>query len=271
MKKCPIGFSSGVEETQESLAPVTPQPEEKEVKKSIVEVFFPSTHRSFSYYNDSFNLKVGDFVYVEGSCAGTRGQVTEINYSFKIKLSDYKKVIAVVDTSVNGSFYFAGSHLVSFNRNTLPIEKAVSWFKAPSEESFVTGSDESKSFPLSNLMKMEASNKIIERGHEYYNTNKVVYICVDGSRGYAIVSGSDTYEVDFNFFEGQISDIRCSCFCSGICKHEFAAMLQLRETLEFVLNNYEKEYDDYFIAISKEEFMLTVLNKKGTGKISLSI
>ena len=48
----------------------------------------------WAYYNDSFDLKVGDFVYVEGKLEGYRGQVTEVNYSFKIKPSDYKKVIA---------------------------------------------------------------------------------------------------------------------------------------------------------------------------------
>ena len=43
----------------------------------------------------------------------------------------YKKVIAVIDTNVKGDLYFAGSHLVSFDRNTIPFEKVKTWFKAP--------------------------------------------------------------------------------------------------------------------------------------------
>ena len=83
---------------------------------------------NLKYYNDSFDLKVGDFVYVEGKLEGYRGQVTEVNYSFKIKLSDYKKVIAVIDTNVKGDFYLAGSHVVSFDRNAIPFSKNAEYF-----------------------------------------------------------------------------------------------------------------------------------------------
>lgn len=68
-------------------------PVQKEVsiiKKSVVEVFFPARHLTCSYYNDIFNLKHGDIVYVEGKLEGLRGRVVDINYNFKIKLSDYK-------------------------------------------------------------------------------------------------------------------------------------------------------------------------------------
>ena len=60
-----------------------------EPKKSVVQVYFPSRGMNLAYYNDSFDLKVGDLVYVDGKLEGHRGQVTEVNYSFKIKLSDY--------------------------------------------------------------------------------------------------------------------------------------------------------------------------------------
>ncbi len=79
---------------------------------------------------------------------------------------------------------------------------------------------------------MKVSAAVAERGHDYYQRNKVRYICVDGSRGYAIVEGSEAYEVEFSYRGGEISDLTCSCFCSYPCKHAFAAMLQLKETLE---------------------------------------
>ena len=43
-------------------------------------------------------------VYVDGKLEGQRGRVVEVSYTFKIKLSDYKRVIAVVDTNVSGQF-----------------------------------------------------------------------------------------------------------------------------------------------------------------------
>ena len=42
---------------------------------------------------------------------------------------------------------------------------------------------------------------------------------------------------------GEISQLICSCFCSYNCKHEFAVMLQLRETLELIEKNYGDEYE----------------------------
>ena len=64
-----------------------------------------------TYFNALFDLKVGDRVYVDGKLEGQLGHVVDVSYNFKIKISDYKKVIAVVDTTVHGQFYMAGSHV----------------------------------------------------------------------------------------------------------------------------------------------------------------
>ncbi len=272
MKKYPIGFNTRIKEDPKRETPVTPYPETVHPKKSIVQVYFPHRGVGWAYYNDNFDLKVGDFVYVEGKLEGYRGQVTEVNYSFKIKLSDYKKVIAVIDTNVKGDLCFAGSHLVSFDRNTIPFNKVKTWFKAPEgDEEYATSNDNTKKFPLDDLTKMNISHDIADRGHDYYMENKVAYISIDRNHGYAIVEGSEPYEVEFDYYEGEISNLICSCFCSYTCKHEFAAMLQLRETLEFITKNYENEYNDYFAAISKNIFMSIIINKKESGKISLGV
>lgn len=112
-----------------------------------------------------------------------RGRVMEVNYNFKIKMSDYKRVIAVVDTTVNGQFFMAGSHFVTFDREALPISKAVTWFKAPvkADDEFVSGSDDT-TFRLDDLSGMKVSTAIAERGHEYYMKNKVRYICMQQLR-----------------------------------------------------------------------------------------
>lgn len=100
---------------------------------------------------------------------------------------------------------------------------------------------------------MKISAAIAERGHDYYMENRVRYISIDGTKGHAIVEGSEPYEVEFEYKGGEISRMICSCFCSYNCKHEFAAMLQLKETLEMIEKHYAAQYNEtgYFAAVNK--------------------
>ena len=104
--KFKIGFKGYEEEKKEDLQ-VAKFTESRPVK-SVVQVQFPSKGRSLAYYNDKFDLHVGDIVFVDGKLEGIQGIVTEVSRSFKIKLSDYKRVIAVADTTVKGEFYLGG-------------------------------------------------------------------------------------------------------------------------------------------------------------------
>lgn len=238
----------------------------------FVQVEFPGRGMPLAYYNDRFDLKPGDKVYVDGKLAGLLGRVTEVNYNFKIRISDYKRVIAVADTTVHGRLYMAGSHFVTFDREVLPCSKVKAWFKAPAEDDggYVSGSDDT-AFPLDGFMGMDVSADVAERGHEYYVGNKVRYLRIDRTEGYAIVEGSENYEVEFTYRGGEISGLVCSCFCSYNCKHEFAAMLQLRETLELISGNYEEEYErtGYFAAIHKGTLFAFAVNDRETGMLTL--
>lgn len=272
MKKHTIGFNTGISKEVKTETQVINCYETAEPRKSVVRVYFPHRDASWAYYNDRFDLKVGDFVYVEGKLEGYRGYVTEVNYSFKIKLSDFKKVIAVVDTDVRGDFYLAGSHFVSFDRNTIPYSEVLMWFKYPGpDDEFVSGNDDTNRFPLDDLSKMKISHNVAERGHDYFMENRVSFIELDGICGRAIVEGSENYEVEFDYCNGEISNLKCSCFCGSTCKHAFAVMLQLKESLEIITENYDDKYLGYFAIISKGVFMNTVMNKKVSGKISLGV
>lgn len=172
-----IGFWA---ETQDNIANVNQSISENSIaepKKSLVQVYFPKRGMNLSYYNDQFDLQVGDTVYVDGKLEGLRGRVTAVNYSFKIKLSDYKRVIAVADTHISGELRMAGSHLVSFAPQTIPYEKIITWFKGPDKEDdvYVSGSDD-HSFRLDDLNGMKVTSAIAERGHDYYTENRVVYL-----------------------------------------------------------------------------------------------
>ena len=267
-----IGFNTEPFDNESAEAECIKPMEQSVPKRSVVQVYFAERNMKLAYYNDRFDLKCGDLVYVDGKLEGILGRVTEVSYNFKIKVSDYKRVIALVDTNVKGQFFMAGSHFVSFDRSALPAAKIINWFKAPSdeEEEFISGSDDT-AFLLENLNEMKVSNTVAERGHKYYMENRVRYICIDGTHGYAIVEGSKAYEVEFQYNNGEISGLTCSCFCSGSCKHQFATMLQLRETLEIIDNQYAEEYSrtGYFAAVHKGTLFAFAVDGKDSGSLVL--
>lgn len=258
-----IGFHAESNDTR-TTAPDMPAPVQTVTPRpSVVQVYFPGRSMSLAYYNDRFDLRPGDLVYVDGKLEGQRGRVTGVNYNFRIKIADYKRVIAVADTEVHGEFFFAGSHFVTFDRAALPYEQAVLWFRAPlkADEEFVSGSDES-SFPLSNLQQMPMLPKAAPQGLSYYADGRVRYLCINGERGRAIVEGSRTYEVEFTYRDGEISALTCSCFCGDGCKHEFAAMLQLEKVLEIIEKHHAEQFarNGCFAAVYKGTLFALALN-----------
>ena len=60
------GFGGASKEGQETPAAREAEPVSAAPRKSVVQVCFPETGRSLAYYNDRFNLKAGDRVYVSG-------------------------------------------------------------------------------------------------------------------------------------------------------------------------------------------------------------
>lgn len=267
-----IGFTAEHAEKRAAQVECEVPPAQKKTCRSVVQVYFAQRNMTLAYYNDKFDLNCGDLVYVDGKLEGMRGRVTDVNYNFKIKLSDYKRVIAVADTAVKGKFFMAGSHFVTFDRTVLPAQKVVTWFKAPANEDdeFVCGGD-GDSFYLDNLGGMNVSKTIAERGYDYYAENRVRYISIDSKKGYAIVEGSENYEVEFEYDKGEISALVCSCFCSYNCKHEVAAMLQLKETLKLIEEHYADEYErtGYFAAVNKSTLFNFAIEGKETGSFTL--
>lgn len=266
------GFGGSSTEKKEAMPVFGEEKRSAAPRKSVVQVRFPSKGMALAYYNDQFDLKLGDLVYVDGKLEGQLGRVVEITYNFKIKISEYKKVIAVCDTTVHGQFFMAGSHFVTFSPTALPANQVTMWFRAPAKEDdeYARGSDDT-SFRLDDLKGINISEAIAERGHNYYLENRVRYISLDGTHGYAIVEGSNAYVVEFEYRNGEISNLICDCFCSYTCKHEFAAMLQLRETLDLIEKHYAEEYarTGYFAAVNKGTLFAYAIDGKETGSFAL--
>ena len=266
-----IGFNAETKQPQNSASVCTAE-QVHAARKSVVQVHFAARNMTLAYYNDRFDLQCGDWVYVDGKLEGLLGQVVKVTYHFKIRLSDYKRVIFAVDTRVRGKFFMAGTHFVAFDRAALPYAKAAAWFIPPKTEGeeFVSGDDD-EGFPLCDLSKMEIGAEVFERGRNYYLENRVQYLCLDGTHGRAVVEGREGYEVEFEYRNGQIENLVCSCFCSCHCKHELAVMLQLRETLEKIEKEYAEEYQKsgYFAAIGKGTFFSFAVNGKEKGSFVL--
>lgn len=264
-----IGFTVNSPEERTELQNVS---QERTIvpRKSVVEVYFPDRQITLPYFNDKFDLLVGDVVFVDGRYEGVRGIVKSVNYDFKIKLSEYKRVISVADTTVKGELYVTPYRYMSFNKNTLNYEKVSSWFVCKNDEDYEVGGS-GKAFPLDNLSEMDIQSHIAERGYDYYMENKVVFLELDGNRGRAIVEGSAVYEVEFNYENGMVSNLVCDCFCAYVCKHQFAVMLQLRECLEDVEKRYKKEYESsgYFSSILNQTLHAFAINKNKSGKLVL--
>lgn len=268
--KFKIGFTGNINENEDLNLDEQRMNRADIPVKSLVQIRFHDRNMNLSYYNDSFDLHRGDLVFVDGKLEGLRGIVVDVSYNFKIKLSDYKRVVAVADTSLRGELHMALSHFITFDSSVLPYKKVLGWFKAPAnvEDEIVVCNDDS-SFMLDNLSNMNIDSQIADRGYDYYVQNKVVYICLDNTKGRAIVTGKSPYEVEFTYKNGEISNLICDCFCSYTCKHEFAAMLQLRATLKEIENNYadKLEESNYFAAISKAALFSFCVDTQNTSSI----
>lgn len=269
-----IGFNTEYGDEEKNRVEDMSQVEKAEIipRKSLVQVGFPNRDKTLAYYNDKFDLHRGDRVFAEGKLEGILGVVVSVNYNFKIKACDYKKVIGLSDTDVKGEFSIMRSHFITFDPSTIPADKVYGWYMPPKneEEEILTGSD-GAGFFIENFEEMDIKNDVRERGYGYYFDDRVIYLSINSGRGYALVKGSRIYEVEFNYINNEISDIVCSCFCSYICKHEVAAMLLLRELLGNMEEEHLKKYEKtgYFAALSKVEFFSFVVDEKNSGMLLL--
>lgn len=269
--KFPIGFSMNDTEPQEQCQQDKGR-DKVSSPASMVLVRFPGCNIPLSYYNDQFSLMPGDIVFVEGKYAGTAGRVEKVSTDFHVDLEDYKKILGVADTHVRGTFYQAGpSHLITYDPNALPYRQVLSWFKPLSEEEFYINYEED-GFPLREVGQWPFTHPILDRGLDYYNENKVVYLALENGQVKAIVTGTHPYEVAFTFRDGQICGLKCDCPCGYGCKHEVAALLQFRELLDAVEEKYPGRMTGgvAFAAVFKGSFYSFAVDANGDTALTLT-
>ena len=229
-----LGFSLPKDET----TALTPQAETavSVPVRSVVEVYFIGDGRTFPYYNDLFDLKVGDIVFVAGKLAGKMGVVKSVTTKFKVDLSYYKKVIARPAFHLNGSFAPIAGMMVSCDPGTSPdAELFRTWVKPPVPDApaseIVYG--EGYSFDLEHLEQSEeVSPSVASKAVDYCNEGRVRYLSLKDGVGTAFVEGSVWYEINFRCSGGMITDMYCDCPYPGLCKHNLAVLLTLRALLQ---------------------------------------
>ncbi len=238
-----IGFAAGEAEKANTAIEAT-ESNSITPRKSVVDIYFEGRELTCTYYNDSFDLHEGDYVFVDGKLENMLGKVVKVGYNFKIRPSAYQRVVAVADTKLKGQFFTAKSYILTFDPSALPKEKVSTWFIPPQgDDEYICSSDD-ESFPLEEMDKINVSRAVFDRGVEYYIETQVAYLSVSANgTGYAIVEGKKPYEVEFEYKNGEISRLVCQCYCAGYCKHEIAALFQLRETLKYIDENYADEFE----------------------------
>lgn len=268
-----IGFWSENEQSKEQKNETTQFKAEKtEAKESVVRVYFPARGFACSYYNDKFDLKKGDGVYVDGKLEGLLGFITEVSYCFKIKLSEYKRVIYRVDTEIRGKLYLLGDFFAAFDEDVIPKEKILPWFVRPDIEddvacSYGKGTEAELSDPEFTCDKLPLSL-----------SNVIPYFCIDKSAVSAVVNMGNgkshgMNEVEFTFDNVKARNMTCSCYEVGLCIHESIAVSALNGILAEIEKNKEfaemYNKNGYIALIDKNSVIENTVNSNKTGCIEL--
>lgn len=221
-----VGF--GQEDPKQEAAPVSAAlNEQTEAVRSLVSVRFDGRDRALTYYNDRFDLKECDRVFVSGKLAGKAGIIESVTTRFRIRLSDYERVLSVAQTPIRGKYSHKGSVMLSYDPVALCAEDFRKWILPPEEkpedpEDGILFGD-GYEIPLDNPGSAEGFDpNVLERAFDYVRDDRVGYVSVRNGIGKAYVRGSRWYEIDFSLRDGVISEAYCECSFPGLCKHLLA-------------------------------------------------
>ncbi len=251
---------------------VVPEIPDEEItpRKCLAKISFPNVYRPYTYYNDTFDLKVGDKVFVSGKLEGVKGTVEDLSYNFKIDLSKYERVIRKVESHIKGEFILVGSHMLTFDREALPYEKVITWFDFPirTDADYVRCSDGS----AFGLHEIPVGWSRGEHGDWLYERGQVIYLSLYGKQGIALVEDdNDIHEIEFVFENSKISDFFCDCYDTYICGHQYAVVRQLQEVMKLIEENYDERYanNNCFALVNRTTLETFATDSKVSGKVVL--
>ncbi|MBR2646016.1 MAG: hypothetical protein IKD47_00440 [Clostridia bacterium] len=251
---------------QEQQAQKQQEQDVQRIPKNLVEVKFSDGVR-LSYFSDFSEIKKGDVVTVEGKLEKSVAVVTKVLKSFKKPKFDMRWITSIVDMNVEGHYYRIGEDMVAFE-HSLTAGKILTILTGEKyNENEGIGEDDLQ-IVLKDLENSEVfDDELIKmKGRALYKGNAVTYIYLKSGAGKAIVRGSQWYEIDFRYENGVVTYLACDCPYFGYCKHVYAFLLKLRETLK-QLSKAEKT--DEFVLCQKQCFHYILSYVK--GKVTLEL
>ena len=219
--------------------------------RSLVTVSFDDDGRELTYYNDRFDLEPGDRVFVSGKFAGKPAVIEEVFTKFKIRPSDYQRVIAVAGCPVRGTYEAVLNKMVCTGGDAMTPDEFRSWILPPrteEEEEFIYG--EGYDLDIFRFEEdEEASPALSGRAADYCSSGKVAYIGGRDGIGRAFIEGGSWYELEFRLSGDRVTEMYCDCPCPGLCKHLLAVAMTLGSLAE---NGLDLSRD--FAAIDADRF-----------------
>lgn len=215
-----IGFSFSTDENKDVITN-TYEPESDIPVRSVATVRFEDG-REYPYYNDKFNLKIGDKVYVDGKLYGKLGVVIDVTTKFKINRSIYKDVIAKLDFNISGNFKKCNDFMLAKGNNIITKEQLLTWFVPPfvpkdendKPDEYLYG--EGYSCEIGNV---NCDRQSLDDAIEILEDSELKVILVNDGVGTAVVKTQHTHIVEFKIDNNILSDIYCDCVSPNFCKH----------------------------------------------------
>lgn len=245
--------------------------------RSLVQVRFPG-YSLLTYYNDKYDLHVGDLVYVTGKLEGHIGKVETVSTKFRIRKSDYQKVLHRLDTEIHGEFMTANGFMVSKDTEALAPERFRAWVVPPDSpenkhwdvdaetglrKGYIETEDDDDlvvgdgyELSLHGLeQEPDVKQAILDRAKDYCSEKRVKYLHTKSGAVKAYVLGSTWYEVEFCRSDDAITGLYCDCPYPALCKHALAALLTIRDTMK------APEFENDFIAMENDWFWGALSNR----------
>ena len=224
-----------------------PKPEAKEQPRtiaisvpvrSLVSINFQRMSHALTYYNDQYDLKPGDRVFVTGKLEGEIGIVESVTTKFRIRISDYQRVISIAQTPISGSYVPKGDMMLSYDTDALSPDDYRKWIlptmenKGDPDEEIVFG--DGYEVPLDDPTKAEGfDGTVFERAINYCRESRIGYISLHDGTGKAFVRGSHWYEIDFTIRDNMLAEAYCDCPFAGLCKHLLAVAVLLNAMMRY--------------------------------------
>ena len=223
--------------------------------RSLVSISFDRMNHPLTYYNDQFDLKPGDRVFVTGKLEGEIGLVESVTTKFRVRISDYQKVISLAQTPIHGVYAPKGNMMLSYTADALMPEDFRKWVLPPheaeeqSEDDVVFG--DGYEIPLEDPSTAEGVDPaVFDRAIDICRSGRIGYVSVRNGEGKAFIRGSRWYELDFTLNGSMIQEAYCECPYAGLCKH----LLAVGVILNVMRRNDDIDLDRDFTLISADQF-----------------